>query len=194
MAGDEKIHAAHCSVFRCVYGDPNCPVNEESAPGGRAEQALAVLREPVDTGGVDTEALDQILRKAGIEYPLGLAGVRDLVNQRNGNLDRAQEAEDLASRAHESMMAKYAEAGDLRDRAEAAEARLAALGTEFAVRNMTSGWVYALPKVLPKFLDGQRGTRECAEWHRRQIAGPDPEDWTGFEIVKRPVGPWEVVS
>lgn len=36
--------------------------------------------------------LNQILRDAGIEYPLGLAGVRELVRQRNGHLEWAQES------------------------------------------------------------------------------------------------------
>ncbi|HEX8321596.1 hypothetical protein [Longimicrobium sp.] len=39
------------------------------------------------------EALNQILHAAGIDYPLGLRGVRDLVNQRDGHIDRAEESE-----------------------------------------------------------------------------------------------------
>jgi len=73
--------------------------------------------------------LDDILREAGIEYPLGTRGVRDLVNQRDGQRERAEEAEDLAARTHEAMMAKYAEAAELRERAEKAEAQLADLTT-----------------------------------------------------------------
>lgn len=119
--GDEAIHAAHCSVYRCVYGDPQCPVVEEILPGGRAELALASLREPVDTIVPPAE--------------------------------------------------------------------------EYRVRDKASGWVYALPKALPKFLERKRDTLECAEWHLRQLnAGNEPEDWGWVEIVKRPVGQWEVVG
>lgn len=118
---DGMIHEAHCSVFRCVYGDPNCPVAEV---------------EPDPTGQRTRRALD------------ALASEPD---------------------------------GD-------------GLGEEYAVRNIKDGWVYALPKLMPKFLAGQRGTREAAEWHLRQVAGPDEEDWPYFEIVRRPVGPWQAVT
>lgn len=37
--------------------------------------------------------INEILRKAGISYPTGLQGVRDLVTQRDGQMDRALEAE-----------------------------------------------------------------------------------------------------
>jgi hypothetical protein len=142
LMGDEAIHAAHCSAFWCVYGDPNCPVVEVE-PGqirGGAEAALAVLREKPEPD--PCQPLSPICETCGFRHP----------------------------------------------------EQVTALTEEFLVRNAVTGWVYALPKVLPKFLDGQRGTEECARWHLRQIAGPDPEDWTGFEIVKRPVGAWEVVG
>lgn len=45
------------------------------------------------TEPVRSNDLDVILREAGIEYPLGLLGVRDLVMQRNGHRQRAEEAE-----------------------------------------------------------------------------------------------------
>jgi hypothetical protein len=139
MAGDEAIHAAHCSAFRCVYGDPNCPTVEVE-PGvqrGGAESALAALRE-----GEPCVELAPICGTCGFRHP----------------------------------------------------AKAVDTAIEYLVRATDTGWVYALPKLLPKFLAGKRGTQEAAEWHRRQIAGPDPEDWTGFEIVKRPVGQWEVVQ
>lgn len=140
--GDDKIHAAHCSPYACLYEDPNCPVFVESLPGGRSEKALAALREePIPTA---EELAQQILV--------------------------------------------------LRVELDTARASVSTTTEEFLVRNQADDWVYALPRLLPKFLYGKRGTREAAEWHRRQLAGPDPEDWTGFEIVKRPVGPWEVVQ
>ena len=37
--------------------------------------------------------VDALLREAGIEYPLGIAGLHDLVSQRDGEQDRAEEAE-----------------------------------------------------------------------------------------------------
>jgi hypothetical protein len=116
LKGDEAVHAGHCSRYRCVYGDPGCPVAVETLPGGRAYRALAALRE-------EPEALP---------------------------------------------------------------------GEEFAVRSTSEDWVYALPRILPKALYGKRGTREAAEWHLRKLAGG--EDTEGFEIVRRPVGPWEVVQ
>jgi hypothetical protein len=66
--------------------------------------------------------------------------------------------------------------------------------TEYAVRNPDDDWVYALPRLIPKFLYGKRGTREAAEWHLRQLSGPDPEDQGWAEIVHRQVGPWEVAE
>lgn len=70
-------------------------------------------------------------------------------------------------------------------------AGLQADGVEFAVRDRASGWIYALPKRLPKDLEDKRGSLEAAEWHRNRVAGPDIE-W--MEIVRRPVGPWTVVG
>lgn len=67
------------------------------------------------------------------------------------------------------------------------------LSEEYAVRNPGEDWIYALPRILPKDLYGRRGSREAAEWHRQKLAGKDG-DVTGFEIVRRPVGPWEVVQ
>lgn len=66
-------------------------------------------------GSVDTETegsnwerswatLDEILIAAGIEWPLRLAGVRDLVNQRDGQRERAEEAEQLRGLAVEEQM------------------------------------------------------------------------------------------
>jgi len=45
--GDEAIHRGHCTRARCAYGDPQCPVDmgEFTGEPGRAERALAVLRE-----------------------------------------------------------------------------------------------------------------------------------------------------
>lgn len=151
MYDDEAIHVGHCSVFRCVYGAPNCPVVEVE-PGtkrGGAEAALTVLADAVDTAHgpgkcVSVEDANRVLAEERAAYESGYEGL------------------------------------------------LAGMSTEFAVRNTATGWVYALPKILPKFLDGKRGTREAAEWHLRQVGGPDPEDQTGFEIVERPVGPWKV--
>lgn len=42
---------------------------------------------------VDQAELNEILNAAGIEYPLGLRGVRDLVDQRDGHLEAARETE-----------------------------------------------------------------------------------------------------
>lgn len=116
--GNEAIHAGHCSAFRCVYADSACPVVEVEPGENRAERALAVLREPVDT----------------------------------------------------------------------------ALTIEFAVRDRLRNWVYALPRTLPKALKDQRGSRATAEWQLEKLAGTNPEDRQWFEIVQRPVGPWQEVS
>jgi hypothetical protein len=48
--------------------------------------------EPVEPTPVSTDfnfesTLDDLLREAGLEYPLGLAGVRDLIRQRDGYLE-----------------------------------------------------------------------------------------------------------
>ncbi|WP_174545576.1 hypothetical protein [Nocardiopsis dassonvillei] len=42
--------------------------------------------------GAELDRVDQALRDAGIEYPLGARGVRDLVNQRNGAWEARDEA------------------------------------------------------------------------------------------------------
>lgn len=54
--------------------------------------------------------VDEILRAAGIEFPLGPRGVSDLVAQRDGNLDRAREAEaerDALRVALEALLVKH---------------------------------------------------------------------------------------
>lgn len=173
--GDDAIHVAHCSRYRCVYGDPNCPAVEETLPGGKAEAALAVLRE--DVLGMSTAERD-----AWDALPESVAG------------DAAPEGTPLAERIRAVVMERDHERSGHRRCHERHMALEASLTEEYAVRNVSDDWVYALPRLIPKFLYGKRGTQEAAEWHRRQIAGPDPEDWTGFEIVKRPVGAWEVVA
>lgn len=162
--GDEAIHAGHCSRYACLYGDPNCPVVEVNLPGGKAEQALTVLR--------DVEPcmeLPPICGTCGFRHP-----------------EQPVDTPTADELAQQILV--------MRVELDTAQAALSTTTVEYAVRGQSEAWVYALPRLIPKFLYGKRGTREAAEWHRRQIAGPDPEDWTGFEIVHRPVGPWEVVS
>jgi len=52
----------------------------------------------VNTAASELEKIDTILRRAGIEYPLGARGVADLVEQRDGQIDRAVEAETALGR------------------------------------------------------------------------------------------------
>lgn len=176
--GDDAIHQAHCSAFRCVYGDPACPVNEEGVTGGHTDAALAVLREEKPVSIWDRPQGRCPGEGCWYALPLDDAGLI-MGHSKAGTLETCEGGGKLPL-----------------DEAEIERQRLAALGMteEYAVRATSQDWVYSLPRIIPKALWGKRGTREAAEWHLTKVAGKDPEDQKHFEIVTRPVGPWKVVS
>lgn len=65
--------------------------------GVQRSHALTVaqaLRDMYTKGQSDKEhEVNVVLREAGLDYPLGIRGVKDLIQQRNGEHARALEAE-----------------------------------------------------------------------------------------------------
>ena len=61
----------------------------------RSAQAIAdALRDAYAKGQRDKESeVNAVLQEAGLDYPLGIRGVKDLVMQRDGERARAEEAE-----------------------------------------------------------------------------------------------------
>lgn len=61
----------------------------------RFAQAVAdALQAAYDEGQRDKESeVNAVLQEAGLDYPLGIRGVKDLVMQRDGERARAKEAE-----------------------------------------------------------------------------------------------------
>lgn len=86
--GSSRVHGAHTHTV-CFTGEtPNPGVPCVGTPDLLAEERARDLR-------VFVSQLNLLLRRAGLEYPLGLEGVRDLVRQRDGQRERAEAAEDL---------------------------------------------------------------------------------------------------
>lgn len=113
-----------------AYGEPH---GHESLRMLADELATRVEQLPGE------DALDALLRTAGIEHPLGLRGVEDLIQQRDGYLDAAREADQLRGLALEQMAIDQREHGRSLDavqrRLEQAEAVLA------DIREVMAAWL-----------------------------------------------------
>jgi hypothetical protein len=204
--GDEAIHAGHCSRYACVYQDPACPVAVETLPGGRAAMAMRVLREEgmedlapllgrrskecAEKFGIESEYDPSCCRfpKSCSPYPHAEAIAAGNVTEADLEPFRPEPA--ITDAEPCQPLSPICGTCGFRHPVDTAPE----LSTEFAVRDRLRNWVYALPRTLPKALKDKRGSRETAEWQLEKLAGTNPEDRQWFEIVQRPVGPWQEVS